>query len=243
MIRSDESNGNTVLILDRPEKRNALDSAGLRELREAVADAGAREKPIVITGADGAFTAGADIDEVRSLDQETAAEFAALGQSVAQAIEDVPVPVLAAVDGPCLGGGTELVLACDARIATPDSTFGEPGVRLGIFGGWGGTYRLPRLVGPDAAMDLALTGRTVDAAEATEMGLVTAVADDAVERALTIARGMNDNRAAAMAAVKASIRDGQRRPKAEALERERERFAALFDAELREWLDAFDSGT
>lgn len=239
MIRSELADGIARITLDRPAKRNALTSDGLRELRSALESAGEDARAVVLTGAGDAFCAGADIEEVRSLDAEAAESFSALGQSVAETMEELPVPVVAAIDGPCIGGGTELVLACDLRFATPHSSFGEPGVRIGIFGGWGGTTRLPRLVGAGNAMDLALTGRTVTAAEAEEMGLVNRTVPDATERALAVVREVGNYRADALDAVKTALLNGQRLPADEALERERELFGGLFDEGMGGRIDAY----
>ncbi len=162
--------------MDRPERRNALTRTGLEALRSAVTETDA---PVVsLEGAGPAFCAGADLDVVAGLDHEGAREFAELGQDVARAIETADPVVVAAVDGPARGGGVELALACDLRVATPDATFAETGVRLGLFGAWGGTVRLPRIVGEGVAADLTLSGRTVDAERAHEWGLVSRVVDD-----------------------------------------------------------------
>ena len=239
MIEREDRDEVAIVTLDRPEKRNALHSAGLEELRKTVMKAGEDAGAVVLRGAGEAFCAGADIEEVRTLGESEATEFAALGQSVADGIETANAPTIAAIDGPCIGGGTELALACDLRIATPRSTFGEPGVRIGVFGGWGGTYRLPRVVGTGNAMDLALTGRTIEAAEAADMGLVTEIVDDAEGRALELAGQIAGRRGAAVEAVRSSIHHGQRRDKAEALAHERTRFGSLFREDLDERIDEY----
>ena len=185
MVRTTVDDAVCTVTLDRPGKRNALTRETLRDLETAVADATA--PVLVLRGAGEAFCAGADLDVIADLDADTAAEFAALGQRVARSIETYDGAVVAAVDGAARGGGVELALACDLRIASPAATFAETGVRLGLFGAWGGTVRLPRIVGESAAMDLALTGRTVDADEALRLGLVSRVADDPQQVATEVA--------------------------------------------------------
>lgn len=219
MITTDLVDGVRRVTIDRSERRNALTSAGLDALRRAVEEAD--EPVIVIRGAGSAFCAGADLDEVAGLDREGAAEFARRGQRTARAIGETDGIVLAAIDGPARGGGLELALACDLRVATPEATFGEPGVTFGLFGAWGGTVRLPRVLGEGAAMDLALSGRVVDAEVALRMGLVSRIVDDPWTVATEIAR----NDPYALAATKRRLRDD--RPVAEQEEREAEAFAEL----------------
>ncbi|WP_232686620.1 enoyl-CoA hydratase/isomerase family protein [Halobacterium zhouii] len=176
MLRIEDENDVRVIALDRPERRNALTPAGLDDLRDAVTDA---DQPVVyVHGVGDAFCAGADLDAVRGLaggDSETAAAFARRGQRTMNAIEDADSVVVAGVDGAARGGGVELALACDLRACTPDATFAETGVALGLFGAWGGTRRLSRAVGDTHAADLSLSGRTVDAEAARGMGLVSRV--------------------------------------------------------------------
>jgi enoyl-CoA hydratase/carnithine racemase len=162
--------------LERPAKRNALTRNGLDQLRDAVSEA---PQPVVyVHGAGAAFCAGADLETVRSLDGESGEAFARRGQATMNAIEDADSVVVAGVDGPARGGGVELALACDVRICTPEASFAETGVELGLFGAWGGTRRLRQAVGATHAADLSLSGRTVDAQAAGEMGLVSRVVDE-----------------------------------------------------------------
>ncbi len=176
VIRTQDCDRVRVVTLDRPDRRNALTPDGLDALEAAVTDT---DRPVVYLRGEGpAFCAGADLDVVAGLDREAAEAFAERGQHVADAVEDADSAVVAGIDGPARGGGVELALACDLRVATPDATFAEPGVKLGLFGAWGGTARLPGIVGEGEALDLALSGRTVDAEAAHRMGLVTRVTDD-----------------------------------------------------------------
>ena len=192
-----------TVTLDRPEARNALTVDGLEALEAAVADA--EEAVVYLRGRGDAFSAGADLEAVSDLDgdRERAREFARLGQGVARTIEDAPAVVVAGIDGPARGGGLELALACDVRVGTPDSTYGEPGVTFGLFGAWGGTVRLPRVLGEGDALEFALSGRTVDAEEALRMGLVSRLEDDP----RTVAEEIAANAPDALTALKARIRD------------------------------------
>lgn len=222
MIRTSEAGGVRVVTLDRPARRNALTPAGLDALGDAVSDA---DVPVVyLRGAGSAFCAGADLDVVDDLDADAAAAFVEHGQAALRAIEDAEAVVVAGVDGPARGGGVELALACDVRVATPAASFAETGVSIGLFGAWGGTRRLPAVVGLGDAMDLSLSGRTVDAAEAHRMGLVSRVTDD--PRAVADDIAANDE--AALAELKRLLRNRRDRSGREPQERrEAEAFAAL----------------
>ncbi|WP_435177611.1 enoyl-CoA hydratase/isomerase family protein [Halorussus sp. AFM4] len=222
-----------VVTLDRPDRRNALTPDGLDALEAAVTGT---ERPVVyLRGAGPAFCAGADLDVVAGLDREGAEAFAERGQRVADAIESADSVVVAGVDGPARGGGVELALAADVRVATPDATFAEPGVKLGLFGAWGGTVRLPRVVGEGEALDLALSGRTVDAEEALRMGLVSRVTDD--PRAVADELAANDP--VTLRTVKKRMRDDS--PRAVQERREVEVFGDLVERHADAIADERDS--
>ncbi len=186
--------GLAFLVFDRPHDKVNLLSAPLVAVLEILVDQAAHDKNVralvVVSAKPGSFIAGADINEIRALRTIQDAEAASRkGHRLFDAIEGLPFPVVAAVNGTCLGGGTELVLACHFRVAAEDPRveIGLPEVRLGIIPGWGGTQRLPRLVGIASALDLILTGRTLDARRALKIGLVDEVAPpeyllDAAER-------------------------------------------------------------
>jgi len=211
----------TWVTLSRPDRRNAFTESGLRALRSAVTEA---ETPVVfLTGEGAAFSAGADLEVVGGLGREEARAFAQLGQSVATAIAEAEAVVVAGIDGPARGGGVELALACDVRVATPAATFAETGVSLGLFGAWGGTARLPRVVGEGEAMDLALSGRTVDADEALVMGLVSRVVDEPA----SVAEEIAGNDPAALSVLKRRLRDDADRAVQHA--READAFADLVE--------------
>ncbi len=166
------------ITLQRPEKLNALNNEVLKELEQAFAalEFDDRVGAVVLTGSgDKAFVAGADIAELAALDTAAARRQALAGQAVFDRIEGFPKPVVAAVNGFALGGGCELALACHIRVASENARFGLPEVSLGVIPGYGGTQRLPRLVGKGVALDLILSGEMVPAADALRIGLVSRV--------------------------------------------------------------------
>lgn len=128
---------------------------------------------VVLHGSEKCFAAGAEISEVGALSGTSALDFSRRAQLLFERLAEAPKPVIAAVSGYCLGGGFDLALACHTRIATPDAVFGHPGATLGIITGWGGTQRLPRLVGRGRALEMLLTGESIAAERALEMGLVS----------------------------------------------------------------------
>ncbi|MEM3087045.1 MAG: enoyl-CoA hydratase-related protein [Halobacteria archaeon] len=170
----------TTLTLNRPEKLNALDRSALRSFRDALARAAAdpETRAVALAGAgEKAFCVGADLAEVRTLTPAEALDFARLGQSVCDAVAGLDVPTVALLRGHALGGGLELALACDVRIAARGSRLGLPEVNVGLLPGWGGTQRLPRLVGMALAREMVLTGEAVGADEALRIGLVNRVVE------------------------------------------------------------------
>jgi enoyl-CoA hydratase len=174
------------VTIQRPEKLNALNQEVLKELDCAFAglEHDGNVGVVVLTGAgEKAFVAGADISELKDLDSASARVQALKGQAVFQRIEDLSKPVIAAVNGFALGGGCELALACHLRVASENARFGLPEVSLGIIPGYGGTQRLPRLVGKSLALDMILSGEMVGAADALRMGLVSRVFPQAELRA------------------------------------------------------------
>lgn len=166
-----------VITIDRPEALNALNSEVLTELKAAFDTAEANEDiyVIVLTGEGRSFVAGADIAQMRDFGAVDAKAFSDAGNSVFLRIENCEKPVIAAVNGFALGGGCELAMSCDMRIASEKAKFGQPEVGLGITPGFGGTQRLPRIVGIGKAMELILSAKTISASEAKEIGLVNQV--------------------------------------------------------------------
>lgn len=166
------------ITLNRPEKLNALSQALLEALHEALGEAAASSEvaAVAITGSgERAFCAGADVRELSGIPPEQVMETNLRGHAVFEAIEALHKPVIAAINGDALGGGLELALACDIRVATENARLGLPEVSLGVIPGWGGTYRLPAAVGTGRAREMILTGRLVGSDEALGMGLVSQV--------------------------------------------------------------------
>ena len=173
------ADGIAILTINRPSKLNALNAETLAELEDAFQQAAtsAEVRALLITGAgEKAFVAGADIQEFTSLDAAAAQRLAARGQRIFRALETMPKPTLAAINGFALGGGLELAMACTLRVASPNAKLGQPEVKLGLIAGFGGTQRLPRLVGRGRALEILLTGDPIDAAEAHRIGLVNHIA-------------------------------------------------------------------
>jgi enoyl-CoA hydratase len=171
--------GVASVVLNRPEVRNAIDKAMIDDLHRALDELAARDDVtvLVLSGAGGkAFAGGADIAQLR--DRRSAEALQAINARLFQRVEEFPLPTIAAVTGYALGGGCELAMACDLRVAGRGAKFGQPEVGLGIIPAAGGTQRLPRLVGLGRAKELIYTGRMIDAAEAERIGLVNFVVDD-----------------------------------------------------------------
>jgi enoyl-CoA hydratase len=167
-----------IITINHPKTLNALNVATLLELDAAFSDIAAspETRAVVLTGAgEKSFVAGADIEEIRDWDLLEGKESSARGNALYSFIEQMRIPVIAAVNGYALGGGCELAMACHLRIASENAKFGQPEINLGIIPGYGGTQRLPRLVGKGRALDLLLTGRMIAAAEALQWGLINAV--------------------------------------------------------------------
>ena len=170
--------GVVILTISSPATLNALNTTILGELNAFVDSIDPdKTRVLVITGEGKAFVAGADISEMAHLSEEEGLAFGRFGASVFKKIEDLPFPVIAAVNGFALGGGCELAMACDIRIASKKARFGQPEVGLGIIPGFSGTYRLPKLVGQGIAKELIYTGRMIDADEALFVGLVNRVVE------------------------------------------------------------------
>ena len=204
-----------VATLNRPTKGNALNQpllAALARLADEV-EAGAQQtqgpRALVLTGAGTkAFSAGADVSELDGIDADTAREQMLRGQCTFDRIERLPVVVIAAVNGFALGGGLELAMAADVRVAATGARLGQPEITLGNLPGWGGTQRLPRLVGRGRATEMILTGDLVSAQRAYELGLVNIVSDDAREAALAMAERIAGWNPVAVRGAKRAIRVG-----------------------------------
>jgi enoyl-CoA hydratase len=178
-----------VIRFNQPAKRNSLSHDTLNELANAVSSLTAREDllAIIFSGSEHVFASGADIRELAKLDPARAREFSRFGQNLFQTIADARQVTIAAIDGYCLGGGLDLTLACDIRIASPQAVFRHPGARLGIITGWGGTQRLPRLIGRARALEFLLTARLIISEEALHLGLISQLATDPLAAAIKTA--------------------------------------------------------
>lgn len=174
----------TLLRLQSSDGTNRLTRACVRALTHTVAALAQDAKPLIITGNSRFFSAGAELAEIAALTAAEAYEFSRSGQTLMNGIECFPAPVFAAVNGYCMGGGLDLALACHRRIASPSAVFGHRGAALGLITGWGGTQRLPRLMGKGRALEMLVAAETVHALQAQRIGLVNAIADDPVTAAM-----------------------------------------------------------
>ena len=201
-----------VLTMNRPEALNALNEQVLRDLDAALDAVEANDEVLVVilTGAGRSFVAGADIAQMKDLTPVQAKKFGSYGNQVFLKLENFPKPVIAAVNGFALGGGCELSMACDIRLASEKAKFGQPEVGLGITPGFGGTQRLARIVGVSNAMELILTAKTINAAQAQELGLVSHVypPEELMDKAMELAQAIAANAQVAVRQSKAAIRRG-----------------------------------
>lgn len=183
-IIKEEDDETIVIRFNRPTERNPLSRTTLEALRTILASAVSQEpKALIITGTEDVFASGANIRELQQLDPASAAEFSKLGQSIIHSIAAAKQLTIAAINGYCMGGALDLALACDIRIASPKAVFAHPGARLGIITGWGGTQRLPRIIGKTRALELFITARRFSAEEALAIGLVTQLSQNVVDAA------------------------------------------------------------
>ncbi len=191
-VRIDESDDRVVATLDRPEKRNAIDQDTIDLLHDLCARLESRPRTLILTGSSGVFAAGADIAQLRSRTASDARK--GINATAFIRIAELPMPVIAAIDGYALGGGAELAFAADIRIATPTLRIGNPETGLGIIAAAGATWRLPEIVGHARASELLLTGRVLDAEEALQWGLVSSLHPS--EELLDVAHAVADRIAA-----------------------------------------------
>jgi enoyl-CoA hydratase len=238
-------NGIARITINRPDKLNALNTTVLAELGDAVTriETDATIRGVILTGAGNkAFVAGADIGELSQQGPLDGRARAVTGQLVFRRLERCGKPVIAAVNGFALGGGCELAMACHLRVASDNAKFGQPEVKLGIGPGYGGTVRLPRLVGRGRALELLLTGKMIDAAEAHRIGLVNLVVSQErlVTEAETLLRGILQNGPLAIRACLEAVDVGLDMTLDEALLLEASHFGLLSStADMREGTQAF----
>jgi enoyl-CoA hydratase/carnithine racemase len=235
-VRLEVEDGVGTIRIDRP-KMNALDLQVQEEIRAAASEAADRDdvKAVVVYGGERVFAAGADIKEMAEMSYGDMVKRSGGLQSAITAVARIPKPVVAAVTGYALGGGCELALCADIRVAAEDATFGQPETLLGIIPGAGGTQRLARLVGPSRAKDIIFSGRFVKADEALRIGLADRLvpADQVYAEAVTWAGQFTNAAGLALRAAKESVDRGLEVDLETGLEIERQQFAALFATEDR----------
>jgi enoyl-CoA hydratase len=235
----------TVLFVNRPQVLNAINRETLAEIADATRafTADDTQGALVVTGqGEKAFISGADINELSTLGPAAAEDISRFGQRVVDLLEQSPKPVIAAVNGYAFGGGCELALACHMRLASENAVLGLPEVKLGIIPGYGGTQRLPRLVGPGRALELILSGRNLKADEAERIGLVNRVVPQAelVNEAVKLAQAILKNGPLAVAAALECVVRGMQLPLEQGLRFESGRFGILAASEdMHEGLQAF----
>lgn len=194
-----------VITISRESPLNPLDMDTLREIRDAISGSG--DRVILLHGANRAFSAGADINGFLKLDNNTAGVFAKEGHDIMNFINSYPRPVVAAIHGYCLGGGFELALACDLRVAHPDTTFGLPEINLGILPGFGGTQRLRKIVGETIAFGLISTAARYKADEAYRLGLLNKVSEDYLGEGMKLAKELSKKPKESLRMVKSLVRN------------------------------------
>ncbi|EJN61476.1 hypothetical protein HSB1_05170 [Halogranum salarium B-1] len=239
-----DDDGVATLTVNRPDKLNALNAETLEAMLEALDEADAQDvRVLVVTGAgDKGFIAGADIGHMQELSTPEAQEYAELGHRVCDAIESFPAPVIAAINGYAFGGGCEVALACDLRVASERAVIGQPEIDLGIVPGWGGTQRLSRLIGDERARRLVFFGDRIDASDAYEYGLVgEVVAHDQLEdHVAEMAKELAEKPKHAMQVAKESLNMVHEEPQNAGLAFERRAWSSLFGThDQREGMSAF----
>ncbi|MFC1983324.1 enoyl-CoA hydratase/isomerase family protein [Chloroflexota bacterium] len=237
IIYEKDEKGIVKITINRPEVRNALNRAVRLELKKAVQEINQDKsvRVVIITGAgDKSFISGADLAELKEATPLTIDELAStLGQQLYTDVESIPVPVIAMINGYCLGGGLEMALSCDIRIASTNAKFGLPEVKVGIFPGGGGTQRLPRLIGWGKAKELIFTGDMIDAAEAERLGLADKVVppENLEEAAKELAEKIVSKSPLTIRLIKRVINKGIYTDLAAGLSHERAIFALCFASE------------
>jgi enoyl-CoA hydratase len=245
MIDVDRDGGTAIVTVNRPEAMNALDLEHAETLHDRLSQLAADEtaRVVVLTGAgEKAFIAGADIKYMQSLGVLEARRWGELGHALGALLETMPKPTIAAINGYALGGGCELALACDLRLASSNARIGQPEIDLGVIPGWGGSVRLARTTTLGFAKALIFSGRPVDAQEALEHGLVNAVyaPEELREKTLDLCRGLEAKSALALAYAKEAVNVSLQGPHRTNLEIEERLFAMLFASDdQKEGMAAF----
>ena len=244
-LKINNNNSISEVIIDRPDALNAMNSDVVAEFSEVIENviSDVNTGAIIITGAgDKAFIAGADIKAMQKMNSEEALDYGRAGQRLTMIIESSPKPVIAAINGFALGGGCELAMACHMRIVSEDASFGQPEVKLGLLPGWGGTQRLPKIVGVGKAIELITTGKIINADEAYRIGLANIICskNKLMDESRKLALNILKNGPKAISSSLRCIRDGLMMNIEQGMEIEVEEFSKLFRYDERmEGLTAF----
>ena len=241
ILKPSVTDGIMVVTISRPQALNALNSLFFSEMDHLLSNLPTEVKLMVVTGDGKAFVAGADISEMVNKSQSEGEAFSLLGQSVFRKIEKVSIPVIAAINGYALGGGCELAMACDFRIASTRATFGQPEVNLGIIPGYAGTQRMSRLIGKANALYLMMTADMISAEEAFRMGLVQKVVEPEMlmDETLKIAKTILSKGPNAIKLVKQVVQEGLNMDFDAASQLEAQKFGSLFKNEGEIGMRAF----
>jgi enoyl-CoA hydratase len=243
ILKIEEKDGVLIVTICRPQALNALNSLFFKEMDDVISSIESKPdiRVMIITGEGKAFAAGADIAEMVDKDSEAGRKFSRLGQNTFQSLETLNIPVIAAVNGFALGGGCELMMGCDFRIASSFAKFGQPEVSLGLTPGYAGTQRLPRQVGKANGLYLLLTGVMISAEDALRMGLIQKIVKPGqlMEEALKIAETIKSKGPKAIAKVKQLVHKGMETDFEIGCRMESEEFGSLFDDEGKEGIKAF----
>ncbi len=233
-VHAENEAGIVIVTINRPPV-NALNAQLIKELIDTFdeLDKDPKVSVVILTGMGKAFIAGADIKEIPALNEESGKEFSALGQELTNRIDAFSRPVIGAIEGLALGGGCEVALACDIRIASESAKFGQPEANLAVIAGAGGTQRLPRLVGKGKAKELLFTGEMIDAQEALRIGLVEKVVSkgEALNEAKVMAWKIQGKGPVAIALTKKAVNEGMDLPLTEGLKIERDAFGKVCASE------------
>ena len=237
--------GIATITFNRPKALNALNAALLGELSDALDQVAADEdiRVLVLTGAgDKAFVAGADISELATFNSLGAKHFAQKGRAAINKLQELPIVVIAAVNGFALGGGTEIAIACDFIYASENAKFGQPEINLGLIPGFGGTQRLPRLIGTNMAKELIYTGKMISAAEGSQVGLVNKVVapESLLDEVMSVAKTIAAKGKVSLRAAKQAVNNGMNADLATGLSIEIDAFALSFaSSDAKEGTSAF----
>jgi enoyl-CoA hydratase len=241
----EKSDGIATITLNRPEALNAFNKEVIEEILKALEDIKADEntRVAILTGAgEKAFSAGADIKAMKGMNALKARELSLMGEKLCNALENLEKPVIAAINGYALGGGLEVAMACDIRIASENARMGQTEINIGLIPGWGGTQRLPRLIGKTKAKELIFTGKIIDAKTAEQLGIVNMVvpADKLKEAVQQFAAELASKAPVALKVAKALINKGSEISLDAAIALEREGFGVVASTEdLQEGVSAF----